>query len=84
LLTLPSDTPAKLTVKYSEDIVPLIRDQKVNPGQIGSQVEGIHRPALLPGRGQCIAVVQSLKELEAETEERLLLRDVVHGLMDVE
>jgi prevent-host-death family protein len=70
-------------VKYSEDIVPLT-DMKVNPGRIVSQVDKNHRPVLLTSRGRGVAVVQSLKDYEAVSEEREFLRSVVQGLMDLE
>lgn len=70
-------------VKYSEDIVP-ISDLKVNPGRIVSQVDKTSRPVLLTSRGRGIAVVQSLKDYEAQSEEQAFLRGVVQGLMDLE
>jgi len=69
--------------KFSEDIIPL-SDLKINPGRIVSQVDTTHRPVLLTSRGRGVAVVQSLKDYEAETEERAFLKGVVQGLMDVE
>ncbi len=69
--------------KFSEDVVPL-SDLKVNPGRIVSQVDKTRRPVLLTSRGRGIAVVQSLREYEAETEELAFLRGVVQGLMDLE
>jgi prevent-host-death family protein len=69
--------------KFSEDIVPL-SDMKVNPGRIVNQVDKTHRPVLLTNRGRGVAIVQSLKDYEAETEERSFLRGVVQGLMDLE
>ncbi|GAB7024765.1 type II toxin-antitoxin system Phd/YefM family antitoxin [Geotalea toluenoxydans] len=71
------------STKFSEDIVPL-SDMKVNPGKIISQVDKTHRPVLLTNRGRGVAVVQSLKDYETETEERAFLRGVVQGLMDLE
>jgi prevent-host-death family protein len=73
----------KTTVKYSEDVVP-ISDLKVNPGRILVQVDKTRRPVLLTSRGRGVAVVQSLKDYETETEERMFLRGVVQGLMDME
>lgn len=70
-------------VKYSEDIVP-ISDLKVNPGRIVSQVDKTSRPVLLTNRGRGVAVVQSLKDFEAQSEEQAFLRGVVQGLMDLE
>jgi prevent-host-death family protein len=71
------------STKFSEDIVPL-SDMKVNPGRVVNQVDKTHRPVLLTNRGRGVAVVQSLKDYEAETEERAFLRGVVQGLMDLE
>jgi prevent-host-death family protein len=73
----------KSTVKYSEDVVP-VSDLKVNPGRILNQVDKNRRPVLLTSRGRGVAVVQSLKDYETETEERMFLRGVVQGLMDME
>jgi len=70
-------------IKFSEDIVPL-SDMKVNPGRIVNQVDKTHRPVLLTNRGRGVAVVQSLRDYETETEERAFLRGVVQGLMDLE
>jgi len=71
------------TTKFSEDIVPL-SDMKVNPGKVVTQVDKTHRPVLLTNRGRGVAIVQSLKDYEAEAEERAFLRGVVQGLMDLE
>jgi prevent-host-death family protein len=71
------------STKFSEDIVPL-SDMKVNPGKIVNQVDKTHRPVLLTNRGRGVAVVQSLKDYETETEERAFLRGIVQGLMDLE
>ena len=70
-------------VKYSEDIVP-ISDLKFNPGRIVNQVEQNCRPVLLTSRGRGVAVVQALKDYEANADEHAFLRDVVQGLMDME
>ena len=69
--------------KFSEDIVPL-SDLKINPGRVVNQVDKTHRPVLLTNRGRGVAIVQSLKDYEAETDERSFLRGVVQGLMDLE
>ena len=73
----------KTSTKFSEDIVPL-SDMKINPGRVVNQVDQTHRPVLLTNRGRGVAVVQSLNDYEAETEERAFLRGVVQGLMDLE
>ena len=70
-------------VKYSEDIVPLT-DMKVNPGRIVSRIDKNHRPVLLTSRGKGVAVVQSLKDYETDSEEREFMRGVVQGFMDLE
>ena len=71
------------SAKFSEDVVPL-SDMKINPGRVVSQVDKTHRPVLLTNRGRGVAVVQSLKDYETEAEERVFLRGVVQGLMDLE
>ena len=58
--------------KFSEDIVQM-SDLKTNPGRIVSQVDKIRRPVLLTHRGRGVAVVQSLKDYEMETEERAFM-----------
>jgi prevent-host-death family protein len=69
--------------KFSEDIVPL-SDLKVNPGRVVNQLDKTRRPVLLTNRGRGVAVVQSLKDYEMQTEELEFLRGVVQGLMDLE
>jgi prevent-host-death family protein len=69
--------------KFSEDVIPL-SDLKVNPGRVVSQVDKTHRPVLLTSRGRGVAVVQSVRDYEAEAEERAFLKAVVQGLVDVE
>ena len=71
------------STKFSEDIVPLSA-MKVNPGRVVNQVDKTRRPVLLTNRGRGVAVVQSLKDYETETDERAFLRDIVQGLMDLE
>jgi prevent-host-death family protein len=71
------------STKFSEDIVPL-SDMKINPGRVVNQVDKTRRPVLLTNRGRGVAVVQSLKDYETETNERAFLRDIVQGLMDME
>ena len=71
------------TTKFSEDIVPL-SDLKINPGRVVSQVDKTHRPVLLTNRGRGVAIIQGLKDYEAEAEERAFLRGVVQGLVDLE
>jgi len=68
---------------FSEDVVP-VTDLKVNPARVINQVDKTHRPVLLTSRGRGVAVVQSVQDYEADSEEREFLRAVVHGLMDVE
>jgi prevent-host-death family protein len=73
----------KANTKFSEDVVPLT-DLKVNPGRIVNQVDKTHRPVLLTSRGRGVAIVQSVKDYEAEADERAFLKAVVQGLVDVE
>ena len=73
----------KTITKFSEDVVPL-SDLKVNPGRVVNQVDQTHRPVLLTSRGRGVAIVQSVKDYEAEAEERAFLKGVVQGLVDIE
>lgn len=73
----------KANTKFSEDVIPL-SDLKVNPGRVVKQVDQTRRPVLLTSRGRGVAVVQSVKEYEAEAEERAFLKAVVQGLVDIE
>lgn len=70
-------------VESSQDVVAL-SDLKASPGKVVSRMDKTHRPVLLTSRGRAVAVVQSLEDYEADTEERAFLRSVVHGLMDLE
>lgn len=72
-----------MQTKFSEDVIPL-SDVKVNPGKIVKQVTEGHRPALLTSRGRGVAVVQAVADFEADQEERLFLRGVVQGMLDLE
>lgn len=70
-------------VKFSEDIVPL-GDLKVNPGRVVNQVDATHRPVLLTNRGRGVAVMQSLRDYEADAEERAFMKAVLQGFADIE
>ncbi len=72
-----------MNVKFSEDIVPL-SDLKVNPGKVVRHVMEEHRPVLLTSRGRGVAVVQNLQDFESAEEERLFMRAVVKGMVDLE
>ncbi len=72
-----------MTVKFSEDIVPL-SDLKANPGKIVRHVTEEHRPVLLTSRGRGVAVVQNLQDFESAEEERSFMRAVVKGMVDLE
>jgi prevent-host-death family protein len=69
--------------KFSEDVVPL-SELKVNPGRFIRQIDETSRPVLLTSRGRGVAVIQSLRDYEADAEEREFLRGIVRGLMDLE
>lgn len=73
----------KADTRFSEDVVP-ISDLKVNPGKVVRKVGETRRPVLLTSRGRGVAVVQSIREYEAGSEERDFLKAVVQGLIDVE
>lgn len=72
-----------MKTKFSEDIVP-ISDLKANPGRIIRQVQEAHRPVVLTNRGRGVAVVQSLNDFEAESDERSFMRGVLKGMVDLE
>jgi prevent-host-death family protein len=57
---------------------------KINPGRVVSQVDATHRPVLLTNRGRGVAVIQSLHDYEAETEERAFMKAVVQGFVDID
>jgi prevent-host-death family protein len=72
-----------MRVKFSEDIVP-ISDLKANPAKIVRHVTEEHRPVLLTSRGRGVAVVQNLQDFESSEEERMFMRAVVKGMVDLE
>ena len=72
-----------MSVKFSEDIVPLT-DIKINPGKIVRQINESHRPVLLTNRGRGVAVMQSLEDYEQAEEEKAFMRAVVEGLADLD
>lgn len=71
------------TVKFSEDVIPL-GNLKINPGRVISQLDATHRPVLLTNRGRGVAVIQSLQDYEALTEERAFMKAVLQGFADIE
>jgi prevent-host-death family protein len=70
-----------MSVKFSEDVVPL-SDLKINPGKVIGRVQESHRPMLLTSRGRGVAVVQGLEEYEKTAEELRFVKAVAQGLMD--
>lgn len=72
-----------MSVKFSEDIVPLT-DMKVNPGKVVKRTNESHRPILLTSRGRGVAVMQSLDDYEQAEEEKAFMRAVVEGLNDLD
>ena len=71
-----------MTIKFSQDVVPL-SDLKVNPGKIVSRAQDNRRPILLTSRGRGVAVVQGLEEYENLEEERVFMRAVTQGLLEI-
>jgi prevent-host-death family protein len=71
------------SVKFSEDVIPL-GNLKINPGRVVSQVDATHRPVLLTSRGRGVAVIQSLRDYEADTEERTFMKAVLQAFADIE
>jgi prevent-host-death family protein len=72
-----------MTVKFSEDVVP-ISDIKINPGKVIRHANESHRPILLTSRGRGVAVMQSLNDFERSEEEKMFMRAVVKGLSDLD
>jgi len=72
-----------MSVKFSEDIVPL-SDIKINPGKIVRRTSESHRPILLTSRGRGVAVMQSIEDYEQAEEEKAFMRAVVKGLSDLD
>ena len=72
-----------MTIKFSEDLVPLT-DLKVNPSRVVKHTTEVHRPVLLTNRGRGVAVVQSVGDYEKAEEEREFMRAVVIGMSDLE
>lgn len=72
-----------MTIKFSEDLVPLT-DLKVNPSRVVKHTTEVHRPVLLTNRGRGVAVVQSVGDYEKAEQERNFMRAVVAGLADLE
>lgn len=72
-----------MTIKFSEDIVPL-SDLKANPGRVVEHTTEVRRPVLVTKRGRGVAVVQSVGDYERAEEERDFMRAVVAGLADLE
>jgi prevent-host-death family protein len=70
-----------MSVKFSEDVVPLI-DLKANPDRVVRQAAETHRPVLLTSQGRGVAVVQSVVDFERDADEREFLRAVVAGLAE--
>ncbi len=69
--------------KFSEDAISL-SDLGVDPGRVVKHVTDLRRPVLLTRRGRGVAVMQSVADYEAASEEREFVRAVVAGLVDNE
>ena len=72
-----------MSVKFSEDVVPL-PDLKANPGRVVRHAAEAHRPVLLTRRGRGVAVMQSVSDFEQAAEERAFMRAVVVGMADLD
>lgn len=72
-----------MQTKFSEDIVP-VSVLKVNPGKILKQVQDVRRPVVLTSRGRGVAVVQALRDYEADREQQAFMKAVVKGMVDLE
>jgi len=72
-----------METKFSEDIIP-ISDLKINPGRVVKQIQEVHRPVVLTKRGRGVAVMQALHDYESDIEERVFMKGIVKGLIDLE
>ena len=72
-----------METKFSEDIIP-ISDLKINPGRVVRQIQEVHRPVVLTKRGRGVAVMQALHDYESDIEERVFMKGIVKGLIDLE
>lgn len=72
-----------MTTRFSKDVIPLT-DLKTNPARVVRHVSEAGRPVLLTRRGRGVAVVQSVADFDAATEERKFMRAVVAGIADLE
>jgi len=72
-----------METKFSEDIIP-ISDLKINPGRVVRQIQEVHRPVVLTKRGRGVAVMQALHDYESDIEERVFMKAIVKGLIDLE
>ena len=71
-----------MSIKFSEDIVPLT-DMKINPGKVVKRTNESHRPVLLTSRGRGVVVVQSLDDFEQAEEEKAKLTGKPVGMRSV-
>jgi prevent-host-death family protein len=72
-----------MKTRFSEDIVPMT-DLKINPGKIIRHVQESHRPVVLTSRGRGVAVVQSLGDFEDQADQRVFMKGVLEGMIDLE
>jgi prevent-host-death family protein len=72
-----------MNTRFSEDIVPMT-DLKINPGKIVRHVQESHRPVVLTSRGRGVAVVQSLSDFEDQADQRVFMKGVLEGMIDLE
>ncbi|MBL7002860.1 MAG: type II toxin-antitoxin system Phd/YefM family antitoxin [Gammaproteobacteria bacterium] len=71
-----------MQTKFSEDIIPL-SDLKINPGKVVNHAKNSLRSILLTSRGRGVAVVLGLEEYEKSVEERLFIKAITQGLMEI-
>jgi prevent-host-death family protein len=61
-----------------------VTDLKINPGKIIRHVQESHRPVVLTRRGRGVAVVQSLSDFEDQAGQRIFMKGVLAGMIDIE
>ncbi len=71
-----------MKTRFSQDVIPL-SELKINPGKIVNRAKDSHRPILLTSRGRGVAVMQGLNEYENHEEERVFIKAIAQGLMEI-
>ena len=69
-------------IKFSEEVIPL-SELKMNPGKAFNKSAQTGRPVFVTTRGKGLGVVQDLEAYEDAQEEKILMREIAKGLVDI-